>query len=123
MPKLTKEGGAKREEPEEIKHKHIRVSVERDRASVSGKCNGTSIVLARPNGASVSLYIIKNVGKCDGTLACVDKAGNKIADTDIEIKKGGILPIYVSPLGTKSIEFVCNRNENKDDVCEVEVSV
>ena len=99
--------------------------ISRDTAHLSGgKCDGkTQFVLAKTNGQSLTLYLIKSTGECGGTVSSVDTNNQPLPNSAQPIKKGAMLPVYVAPLGTDRVIYTCDCNDNTDDACSVDVSV
>jgi len=89
---------------------------------LTGKCDGGKIVLAKCNGYSVTIKLLKNDGRCTLSVYCLDSNHNEIQGTREDIKPGALLPIYVAPNTTDRVIAECTRTEPNSD-CKINIAV
>ena len=93
-----------------------------EHATLSGKCDGGQIILAKCNGFSVTIKVIKNEGQCKIAVYCLDVNNREIQNTREEIKPGAMLPIYIAPNTTDRVIAECIRTESSPE-CKVSMAV
>lgn len=93
-----------------------------ERVTLSGKCDGSPNVIAKCNGSSVTIKRITNQGNCEIEIYCLDDAGKEIGKTRHPIQLKGMLPIYIAPDKTDTVNVVCKKTDNEPE-CKYSMDV
>jgi hypothetical protein len=112
----------RKENPQVKERGRVVFSTALEHVTLVGECDGSPTTIAKCNGSSVTIKVIKNEGKCDIEVFCIDVQNKEIPNTRQKITPEGILPIYVAPNNTNRVDFECKKTTEKSE-CKVSMAV